>query len=31
MQRLLYWLVYPLLWIISKLPFWLFYKVSDVI
>lgn len=29
MQRLLYWLVYPLLWIISKLPFWLFYKVSD--
>ncbi|WP_370175091.1 lysophospholipid acyltransferase family protein [Leeuwenhoekiella palythoae] len=31
MQRLIYWLVYPLLWIISKLPFWLFYKVSDVI
>ncbi|WP_167597208.1 lysophospholipid acyltransferase family protein [Leeuwenhoekiella sp. ZYFB001] len=31
MQRLLFWLVYPLLWIISKLPFWLFYKVSDVI
>lgn len=31
MQRLVYWLVYPLLWIISKLPFPVFYKVSDVV
>lgn len=31
MQRLVYWLVYPVLWLISKLPFWLFYKVSDLI
>lgn len=29
MQRILFWLVYPLLWGISKLPFWLFYSVSD--
>ncbi|MGB3773744.1 MAG: lipid A biosynthesis acyltransferase [Leeuwenhoekiella sp.] len=29
MQRILFWLIYPLLWGISKLPFWLFYKVSD--
>ncbi len=31
MQRLVFWLVYPFLWIISKFPFWLFYKVSDLI
>lgn len=31
MQRILFWLVYPLLWGISKLPFWLFYKVSDFV
>lgn len=31
MQRLVFWLGYPLLWIISKLPFPVFYKVSDVI
>ena len=31
MQRLVYWLVYPLLWIISKLPFPIFYLVSDFI
>lgn len=31
MQRLVYWLVYPFLWLISKLPFWLFYKVSDAV
>ncbi|MFD2828399.1 lysophospholipid acyltransferase family protein [Leeuwenhoekiella polynyae] len=31
MQWLIFWLVYPLLWLISKLPFWLFYKVSDAV
>lgn len=31
MQRLIYWLAYPLLWIISKLPFPIFYLVSDVV
>lgn len=31
MQRLVFWLAYPFLWIISKLPFPLFYLVSDVI
>ncbi len=31
MQRLVYLLVYPLLWIISKLPFPIFYLVSDFI
>lgn len=31
MQALIYWLVYPILLLISKLPFWLFYKVSDFI
>ena len=31
MQRLVFWLVYPFLWVISKFPFWLFYKVSDLI
>lgn len=31
MQRLVYWLVYPILWLISKFPFWLFYKFSDLI
>jgi len=31
MQRLVFWLVYPFLWLISRFPFWLFYKVSDLI
>lgn len=31
MQRLVFWLAYPLLWLISILPFKLFYKVSDLI
>ncbi len=31
MQRLVFWLAYPLLWLISILPFKLFYMVSDVI
>lgn len=30
MQRLAYWLIYPLLLGLSKLPFWLFYRVSDM-
>ena len=29
MQRILFWLIYPLLWCISKLPFWLLYTLSD--
>lgn len=29
MQRLVFWLAYPLLWLISILPFKLFYLVSD--
>lgn len=31
MQRLVFWLAYPLLWLISVLPFSLFYLVSDVV
>tara|TARA_R100001369_G_scaffold92896_1_gene141002 strand:- start:8991 stop:9902 length:912 start_codon:yes stop_codon:yes gene_type:complete len=31
MHRLVFWLVYPFLWLISRFPFWLFYKVSDLI
>ncbi|WP_031425685.1 lysophospholipid acyltransferase family protein [Flavimarina sp. Hel_I_48] len=31
MQRILFWLVYPLLLGISKLPFPIFYKVSDLV
>lgn len=31
MQRLVFWLAYPLLWFISKLPFPIFYLVSDAI
>ncbi|HET8753572.1 MAG TPA: lipid A biosynthesis acyltransferase [Salinimicrobium sp.] len=29
MQRLVFWLTYPFLWFISKLPFPVFYKISD--
>ena len=29
MQGLVFWLVYPFLWLISITPFWLFYKISD--
>ncbi|SDL10253.1 KDO2-lipid IV(A) lauroyltransferase [Salinimicrobium catena] len=31
MQRLVFWLAYPLLWFVSILPFKLFYMVSDVV
>ena len=31
MQSVVFWLIYPLLWLISILPFWLFYRVSDVV
>ncbi|WP_115123495.1 lysophospholipid acyltransferase family protein [Marinirhabdus gelatinilytica] len=31
MQRLVYILVYPIIWIISKLPFWALYGVSDIL
>lgn len=31
MQRLVFWLTYPLLWLISVLPFSAFYLVSDVV
>src|SRR5690606_13580040 len=31
MQRLVYWFIYPILLLISLLPFWLFYKFSDLI
>ncbi|MGB8704825.1 MAG: lysophospholipid acyltransferase family protein [Gillisia sp.] len=31
MQLLVFWLVYPLLWLISRLPFRLFYTVSDIL
>lgn len=31
MQRLVFWLAYPLLWLISILPFKLFYLVSDIV
>lgn len=30
MQRLIFYLVYPLLWVISKLPYKLFYGLSDI-
>lgn len=31
MQAVVFWLIYPLLWFISILPFWLFYRVSDLV
>ena len=31
MQSLVFWLVYPILWLISILPFRLFYMVSDMV
>lgn len=31
MQRIVFWLVYPLLWTISSLPFKVFYLVSDCV
>jgi Kdo2-lipid IVA lauroyltransferase/acyltransferase len=31
MQRIVFWLVYPLLWLISVLPFRLFYLVADMV
>lgn len=31
MQQLVFWLAYPLLWLISILPFPLFYTVSDLV
>ena len=31
MQGLVFWLIYPILWLISILPFRLFYMVSDVV
>lgn len=31
MQRLVFWLAYPLLWLISILPFPLFYQVSNMV
>jgi len=31
MTFLIYILVYPILWLISKLPFWLLYRVSDLV
>lgn len=31
MQRIVFWLVYPLLWLISILPFSVFYRVSDMV
>jgi|TARA_R110002072_G_scaffold192257_1_gene349185 KDO2-lipid IV(A) lauroyltransferase len=31
MQRLVYILVYPLIWCLSKLPFWALYGISDVL
>lgn len=31
MQRLIYLLVYPIIWIISKLPFWALYAISDML
>ncbi|MEP0265169.1 lysophospholipid acyltransferase family protein [Dokdonia sp.] len=31
MQAIAYWLIYPLLWIISKLPFRALYMLSDVV
>lgn len=29
MQKLIFYLIYPPIWVISKLPFWLLYRVSD--
>ena len=31
MQGLVFWLIYPILWLISILPFRLFYMVSDMV
>jgi KDO2-lipid IV(A) lauroyltransferase len=31
MELLVFWFVYPFLWLISRLPFWLFYKISDLV
>ena len=31
MELLVYWFAYPFLWLISRLPFWLFYKISDLV
>jgi KDO2-lipid IV(A) lauroyltransferase len=31
MELLVFWFVYPFLWLISRLPFPLFYKVSDLV
>ena len=31
MQRLVYLLVYPLIWFLSKLPFWALYGISNVL
>ncbi|WP_189603515.1 lysophospholipid acyltransferase family protein [Salinimicrobium marinum] len=31
MQRLVFWLVYPMLWLVSILPFSLFYMFSDMV
>ena len=31
MQAVVFWLIYPVLWLISILPFWLFYRVSDLV
>lgn len=31
MQRLVYLLVYPIIWIISILPFWMLYAISDML
>jgi len=31
MELLVFWFAYPFLWLISRLPFWLFYKISDLV
>ena len=31
MQKFVFWLIYPLLWLVAKLPFRLFYLLSDLI
>lgn len=31
MQLVVYRLVYPIIWILSRIPWWLFYKISDVV
>ncbi|MDX1463489.1 MAG: lysophospholipid acyltransferase family protein [Marinirhabdus sp.] len=31
MQGLVYILVYPIIWCLSKLPFWVLYRISDVL